>query len=73
MAQTVKNPPAMPETQVRFLGWEGPLKKGMAIHSSILAWRIPWTEKPVVHGVTKSWTPITLSLPCIKHSSGSWE
>ena len=46
MAQTVKNLPAMQETRVLSLGWEVPLKKGMAIHSSILAWRIPWTEKP---------------------------
>ena len=47
MAQTVKNLPAMQETQVRSLGWEGPLEKGMATHSSILAWRIPQTEEPV--------------------------
>ena len=40
-----KNLPAMQETQVRSLGWEDPLKKGMATHSSILAWRIPWTEE----------------------------
>ena len=46
VAQTVKNPPAMQETRVRFLGWEVPLEKGMAVHTSILAWRIPWTEKP---------------------------
>ena len=54
----VKNLPAMQETQVQSLGWEDPLEKGMATHSSILAWRIPWTEKPwaTVHGVTKSWT-----------------
>ena len=45
MAQMVKNPPAMWETQVRSLGWEDPLEKGMASHSSILAWRIPWTEE----------------------------
>ena len=38
--------PAMEETRVRSLGWEFPLEKGVAIHSSILAWRIPWTEKP---------------------------
>ena len=44
--QMVKNPPAMPETWVRFLGWEDPLEEGMATHSSILAWRIPWTEEP---------------------------
>ena len=46
VAQLVKNPPAMPETLVQFLGWEDPLEKGMATHSSILAWRIPWTEEP---------------------------
>ena len=56
----VKNLPAMQETQVQSLGWEDPLEKGTATHSSILAWRIPWTEKPgglhTVHRVTKSWT-----------------
>ena len=46
MAQMVKNLPAMGEPQVQFLGQEDPLKKGMATHSSILAWRIPWTEEP---------------------------
>ena len=46
MAQIVKNPPAMWETQVRSLGQEDPLEKGMAIHSSMLAWKIPWTEDP---------------------------
>ena len=46
MVHTVKNLPAMQETQVQPLGWEDPLEKGMAIHSSILAWRIPWTEEP---------------------------
>ena len=45
MAQTVKNPPAMQETWVRSVGWEDPLEEGMATHSSILAWRIPWTEE----------------------------
>ena len=40
----VKNLPAMPKTRVRSLGWEDPLEKGMATHSSILAWRMPWTE-----------------------------
>ena len=47
VAQMVKNLPAMLETRVWSLGWEDPLEKGTAIHSSILAWRIPWTEKPV--------------------------
>ena len=46
MTQTVKNLPEMQETQVQSLGWEDPLEKGMATHSSILAWRIPWTEEP---------------------------
>ena len=45
MAQLVKNPPAMWETWVRSLGWGDPLDKGKAIHSSILAWRIPWAIK----------------------------
>ena len=46
MAQTVKNLPAMQETQVQSLGQEDPLEKRMAPHSSILAWKIPWTEDP---------------------------
>ena len=45
VAQLVKNPPAMWETWVRSLGWGDPLEKGTAIHSSILAWRIPWDCK----------------------------
>ena len=45
MAQTVKNPPAIQETQVLFLDWEDTLEKKMATHSSILAWKIPWTEE----------------------------
>ena len=52
VAQLVKNPPAMWETWVRFLGWEDPLEKGKATHPSILVWRIPWT----IHGVAKSRT-----------------
>ena len=46
VAQTVENLPAMQETWLRSLVWEDPLEKGMASHSSILAWRIPWTEEP---------------------------
>ena len=46
VAQTVKSLPAVWETQVRSLGWEDPLEKDMATHSSILAWRISWTEEP---------------------------
>ena len=44
--QTVKRLPAVQETQVQSLGWEDPLEKEMATHSSTLAWKIPWTEKP---------------------------
>ena len=46
MPQRVKNLPVMQETQVPSLGWEELLEKGMATHSNILAWRIPWTEEP---------------------------
>ena len=74
MAQWVKNPPAVQETQetwVQSLGWEDPLEKEMATHSSILAWEIPWTEEPgglqsmesqrVGHDlVTKQHYPLTL-------------
>ena len=45
VAQMVKNLPAMRETWVQSLGWEDPLEKGMAAHSIVLAWRIPWTEE----------------------------
>ena len=55
VAQLVKNPPAVQETWVRSLGWEDPLEKGTATHSSILAWRIPWTTG---HVVTKSQTQL---------------
>ena len=48
VAQMVKNPCAMRETQVRSLGQEDPLEKGITTHSRILAWRIPWTEEPGV-------------------------
>ena len=46
VAQTVKHLPAMQETQVQSLVWEDPLEKEMATHSSLVAWRIPWTEEP---------------------------
>ena len=56
----VKNPLAMQETRVQSLSQEDPLEEGMATHSSILAWRIPWTEKTgglhTIRGVAKSWT-----------------
>ena len=45
MAQLVKNPPAMRETWIQSLGWEESLEKGMATHTSILTWRIPWTAQ----------------------------
>ena len=58
MAQMVKNLPGIQQTYVRSLDWEDPLEKGMATHSSILAFRIPWIEEPddIVHGATKSQT-----------------
>ena len=59
MTQSAKNLRAMQETYVQFLGWEDPLEEGMAIHSSILAWRIPMDRgalQTTVHGVTKSLT-----------------
>ena len=46
IAQSVKNLPAVQETRVKFLGQENPLEKEMVSHSSVLAWRIPWTEQP---------------------------
>ena len=62
VAQTVKNPPAIQETREWSLGGEDPLEQGMATHSRILAWRIPWTEEPggaTVHGVAKSRTRLS--------------
>ena len=61
VAQSVKILPAMQETWVRSLGLEDPLEKEVATHSSILTWRIPWTEEPgglQSMGVTKSWTQL---------------
>ena len=56
----VKNLPARQEMQVQSLGWEDALEEEIATHSSILAWRSPWTEEPgglhTVHGAAKSWT-----------------
>ena len=46
MSHLIKNLPAMQETWVRFLCWKDPLENGMAMHSNILAWRIPWTQEP---------------------------
>ena len=67
-AQTVKNLPAMQETKVLSLDREDPLEKEMATHSSILAWRIPWTEEPGerTQSVGSQRVGLTLSLPRIK-------
>ena len=59
MPQLIKNQPAMRETRVQSLGWEDPLEKGKATHSSILTWRIPRTT---VHGVTESDTTERFSI-----------
>ena len=61
VAQMVKNPPEMWEAWVQSLGWEGPLEEGKATHSSILAWRIPWTGTwwVTVQGVAKSQTQLS--------------
>ena len=62
VAQMVKNPPTVWETWVRSLGWEDPLEKGMATHSSILAWRTSMDRgawQTTVHGVAKSWTQLS--------------
>ena len=58
VAQIIRKLPAMQETRICSLGWRDPLKKGMAPHSSLLAWRIPWTEEPggLVHRVAQSRT-----------------
>ena len=59
VAQTIKNPPSVKQICVQSLGWEDPLEKGKATPSSILAWRLPWTEEPGRHGVPKSWTQLS--------------
>ena len=62
MTQSIKNPPAMWETWILSLGWEDPLEKEMATHSSMLAWRIPMDRgalQAVVHGVTKRQTRLS--------------
>ena len=63
VTQLVKNPPAMLETWVRSLGWEDPLERGKATHSSILAWRIPWTVSSMgSQRVRHDWATFTFSL-----------
>ena len=76
VAQLVKNPPAMRETWVRSLGWEDPLEKGKATHSSILAWRIPWTVSPMgLQRVGHYWVTFTFTtrqskiIPCVLSQS----
>ena len=68
----VKNPPAKQETQVQSLGQEDPLEKEMATHSSILAWRSPWTEEPgglQFMGSQKSWARLSECVcVCVSHS-----
>ena len=63
LVQKVKNLPAMPETWVQSLVQEYPMQKGMATHTSILTWRISWTEEPgrlyIIHGVAKCWTRLS--------------
>ena len=62
LVSLVKNLPAKQETLIRSLGQEDPLEKGLATHSSIHAWKIPWTKEPgklLTMGVTKSWTQLS--------------
>ena len=74
VAQLVKSPPAMRETWVRSLSWENPLEKGKATHSSIVAWRMPWTVYPWGHKESDMTEWLSLSLhmiACINQSSVS--
>ena len=71
ITQLVKNPPAMHKTPVWFLGWEDPLEKGKATHSSILAWSIPWTVQAMgLQRVRHDWVTFTCmiqdNLPILK-------
>ena len=68
LVQMVKHLPAMRETWVQSLGWEYPLEKGMAAHYSILAWRIPWTEKPGGLQSMGSQRVIMTEQPTLKHT-----
>ena len=73
VAQQVKNPPTMRETWVRSLGWEDPLEKGKATHSSILAWRIPWTVQSTgSQRVQQDWATFTFTLPWNSANHGCW-
>ena len=69
VARRIKNLPAVQETWVQSLGWEDPLKKGMTTHSSMLDWRIPWTEQPVglqstVSHVVHDWVTNSTTIVC---------
>ena len=70
MAQTVKNPRAMQETWVQSLGWEDSLEKEMATDSSILAWRIPWTEEP--GGLQSMWSQSQTQLSDEAHTHSTF-
>ena len=70
MSQLVKNLPAMQETPDRFLGWEDPLEKGTATHSSILACRIPWTEEQVYWELV---TSLVLIIQLLCHGPSHYE
>ena len=71
MAQTVENLHTVQETQVKSLGWEDPLEKGMATHPSILAWRIPWREEPggLQSMGSQNWTKLTNTFTHFRHQS----
>ena len=68
MAQVVKCLPAMRETRVQSLGWEDPLEKEMAAHSSILAWKIPWTEEPWGHKESDTTERLHFHFSCLKNA-----
>ena len=79
VAQLVKNPPAMWETWIRSLGWEDPLEKGKATHSSILAWRIPWTiqsmgsQRVGYNWATFTFTFLTRTSKPLEFTENNWE
>ena len=76
MAQTVKDLPAVQETRVQSLGWENPLEKGVATHSSILAWRIPCTKEPESYDWTSLVAQMVKNLPAMGETwvrSLDWE
>ena len=74
MAQTVKRLSTMQETWVQSLGWEDPLEKEMAIHSSTIAWKIPWTEEPgrLIHHINYISPVLLSSLPAQSSRCRGW-